>query len=835
MNLPDTAAKPGRERSLRRRRSQASGATVAGLMQGALSLICATLCVALAWHHPLSAALAVLICSALAILAAWQPLVGPALLPAVLPVIGLMPWTGWLTFEELDLAVLAVAAGGYGRFAFRPLPAATAAGATALKGLLLLSIAFALIISMTRGFADAGGFTWGWWQGYHEPMNSVRVAKSFFLAILLVPLWRAQLRASPDRAERWLGTGLAGGLLMVAMLALWERWAYTGLANFSTDYRTTALFWEMHVGGAAFDGFLTLTMPFAVRELLRQVVPWRWALAAVAVVLGAYACLTTFSRGVYLAVPVGLVAMAGLQALSSRRIGARTGASVTGQAGWVAAAVICAAFTVGAITIFPTSGYRGMLALFGAVVLLLPMAIWLQRTPARGWAMGVAAGLSLSLLLALVAYVLPKGPYLVYGLAWVAGAVLLLLQRWRTPAFPMPWGGALILAAWLALLASMLLVATHWGGQPALSPMAALVLLLLASAVVSGRGTKPRWPQSLRWQGSVVGALAVLAIMVGVLFGGAYMTDRFTTGSRDLDGRLEHWAQGLSLLSDPVAWAFGKGTGRYPASHFLSGNPKDQVGDYRLREEDGATSLVLTSGKHVLGWGELFRVSQRVGAFTGPVTVTLDVRSDVATMLHFEICRKHLLYNEGGCSKGAGRVKAPDELWQSLVVQMPGKGLSGGDFFAPHFVTFSVAIEARGRSVELDNLRAIDASGRELLVNGDFEGGMARWFFTSDRHHMPWHMKNMLLHVLFEQGWVGLVLFCGLVLAALWRVSVGNACDHALSPAIAAAVLGFLVVGLFDSLLDAPRVAFLFYLLLMIALTLPAQTALPFRGASSPP
>jgi hypothetical protein len=441
MNLPDTVAKPGRERSLRKHRSQASVTRVAGMMYGALSFICATLCMALAWHHPLSAALAVLICTALAMLAAGQPLVGLALLPAALPVIGLMPWTGWLTVEELDLAVLAVAAGGYARLALRPPPAATAAGATAMKGLLLFSFAVALIVSMARGFADAGGLNWGWWQGYHEPMNSVRVAKSFFLAILLVPLWRTQLRATPDRAERWLGTGLAGGLLMVAIPALWERWAHTGLANFSSDYRTTALFWEMHVGGAAFDGFLALTMPFAVRELLRQVEPWRWALAAAAVVLGAYACLTTFSRGVYLAVPVGLVAMAGLQALSSRRIGTRAGAPVTGQAGGVAAVVICAAFIAGAITIFPTSGYRGMLALFGAVVLLLPMAVWLQRTPARGWAVGVAGGLSLSLLLALVAYALPKGPYLVYALAWAATAAALLSQRWPSPALLVPWWG----------------------------------------------------------------------------------------------------------------------------------------------------------------------------------------------------------------------------------------------------------------------------------------------------------------------------------------------------------------------------------------------------------
>jgi len=39
-----------------------------------------------------------------------------------------------------------------------------------------------------------------------------------------------------------------------------------------------------------------------------------------------------------------------------------------------------------------------------------------------------------------------------------------------------------------------------------------------------------------------------------------------------------------------------------------------------------------------------------------------------------------------------------------------------------------------------------------------------------------------------------------------------------LSPAIAGSLLGFAVVGLFDSLLDVPRLAALYYLLVLVAL-----------------
>jgi hypothetical protein len=57
----------------------------------------------------------------------------------------------------------------------------------------------------------------------------------------------------------------------------------------------------------------------------------------------------------------------------------------------------------------------------------------------------------------------------------------------------------------------------------------------------------------------------------------------------------------------------------------------------------------------------------------------------------------------------------------------------------------------------------------------------------------------------------------------VWRLSLGGARDHALAPAIAGSIVGFAAVGLFDSLLDVPRVAFVFYSLLLIGLTLRAS------------
>jgi len=76
------------------------------------------------------------------------------------------------------------------------------------------------------------------------------------------------------------------------------------------------------------------------------------------------------------------------------------------------------------------------------------------------------------------------------------------------------------------------------------------------------------------------------------------------------------------------------------------------------------------------------------------------------------------------------------------------------------------------------------------------------------------------LHWYFEQGAVGLLLNFALLGLAMARVTVGSGAAHPLAPALAGAFVGFFVVGLFDSLVDSSRIAFLYGTLLLMALAL---------------
>jgi hypothetical protein len=234
------------------------GGALLRAMAAVLSVLAAGAGLGLSLHHPLSPPLACAVFALVAAVVFRRPLVWPVLLPACLPVVAFAPWTGWLTVEELDLLVLACAAGAYARLAW-DLPGAARRredhrGTQALAWLGVALFGASLVLATARGIADAGGWSFGWFQGYREPLNSVRLAKSFFLALLLLPLWRALQRKDSVRAQELLGMGLAMGLCTAALTTVWERAAFTGLLNFSSDYRTTGMFWEMHVGGLRWTG-----------------------------------------------------------------------------------------------------------------------------------------------------------------------------------------------------------------------------------------------------------------------------------------------------------------------------------------------------------------------------------------------------------------------------------------------------------------------------------------------------------------------------------------------------------------------------------------------------
>ena len=216
------------------------------------------------------------------------------------------PWTGWTVTEEFDLLLLGVICGGYSHRAFEVFrhrdPAVEPAPVQVLFAASAVVFGVASAVAVVHPMWAARDIPLSLFQGYADPLNALRSAKSVLFAALLWPLLRWELSRKGSEALHYFGWGMVAGLAVVSLAVLWERLAYTGMWDFSARYRTTALFWEMHVGGAAIDAYLALATPFVVWALWVTRTPLRWGLLALLALLTAYACLTTFSRGVYGAV-----------------------------------------------------------------------------------------------------------------------------------------------------------------------------------------------------------------------------------------------------------------------------------------------------------------------------------------------------------------------------------------------------------------------------------------------------------------------------------------------------------------------------------------------------
>ncbi|HEX2010137.1 MAG TPA: hypothetical protein VJN44_04290, partial [Roseateles sp.] len=501
----------------------------------------------LAWHYPLAWPLALLLWLGLAGLAfvRWQVL--PLLLPALVPLVGFAPWSGWLSFEELDLLVLAVATGGYlmlalgGRDSERAPVWQRSLGWSGLTKVLLALFAASVLLAIWRGGMQAGGWRFGWWQGYHEPMNSLRQGKSLFLLLLLLPLWRAAAARQPLAAPQRLALALQLALAGAALAAVWERLAFTGLLNFSTDYRTTALFWETHVGGAPLDACLALTFPFALAGMLQEQRPRRFVALLALLLLGGYAALATFSRGVYLAVPLGGALCLALLAWQ-RRSAAGTWRDGGAPAHWPRRAVLLAlllGFGLAAWPLFLGGGYRALLALAGSALLLIAMPpLRLQAGRSQRLIVLMLAAMLAAMAAALfwvLSLRIPKAAYVLDGLVVLGG---LGLAWWWRAGLTRHLQACVLAAAVFLSLACAAVVAGHWGGEGALLrawPTLALLALawgglqLLPGSAGAALVTLSWRDRGLLWTGCVL-----LCGVIATFAGGSYMGDRMETGRHDL-------------------------------------------------------------------------------------------------------------------------------------------------------------------------------------------------------------------------------------------------------------------------------------------------------------
>lgn len=356
---------------------------------------------------------------------------------------------------------------------------------------------------------------------------------------------------------------------------------------------------------------------------------------------------------------------------------------------------------------------------------------------------------------------------------------------------------ALLLATTYALM-----VTVSRNGFVAYAVSCALALL----ATLTSEGGKFRKIATI-----VALASATLAVAIPI-FKGDFTQQRMAQISTDLGIRTAHWRDGLAMRKDNWLTAlFGMGVGSYPVTHYWSSRETNQTSLHIPVYDNGNTFLRIFPGNTVYV-EQIVNISPRQAYI-----LSFDLRSPQSQpKLGFALCEKSLLTStECATWQGSPLSVQKKNVWTRFEFEIKSNELGSGIFLTKRPVKLSVFTNGN-QVVDLDNVSLTSGSGQELILNGDFSENMDRWFFATDEH-LAWHIKSLPVSVLFEQGWFGLIAFCFLISVCLVR-SVRNTLSGNTESGIALAALsGFLVVGLFDTLIDAPR--FLFILIIMAAIS----------------
>jgi hypothetical protein len=287
----------------------------------------------------------------------------------------------------------------------------------------------------------------------------------------------------------------------------------------------------------------------------------------------------------------------------------------------------------------------------------------------------------------------------------------------------------------------------------------------------------------------------------------------------DLAWREDLWSAGLATRRPGVAAALlGSGSGTYARLLRATMAPDQRAGNLVLREDGKGRMLALEAGLPLYLGQKVALAPDRI------YRIAFSLRSPDGGTIEASLCEKMLLYSSNCVDID---VEAPsDGAWRRFAGAVPTTGmlrvLRLGVLHRPLELSFTLLDP--GTHAGLADISLNDPDGRELLANGNFQHGLARWFVTDDDHTV-WRIENQYLMTFFEGGALGLAALFAVALAGLGGAGRAIRAGAIMAPAFAAALAAVLASALFDCPLDVPRLGALFYLVAFAAMAMGERRA----------
>ena len=304
--------------------------------------------------------------------------------------------------------------------------------------------------------------------------------------------------------------------------------------------------------------------------------------------------------------------------------------------------------------------------------------------------------------------------------------------------------------------------------------------------------------------------LVVLAAMAYPLAISPFAGARLSIVGQDFQVRMDQYKNVVRMGGESAkAWVFGNGLGQFPARSYWDAVTQAQDGAvkpmHRFVRQEGVSQLQLGPGPDLY----LDQFIQLGGAETVELTLQARAVGGDGTVAVF-VCQKWLLSSENCVVRGL-ELKASGQGWQAVSASIPTDALRHSASWFGRPVRLGLQNPGAVR-VDIRQASLRTAQGNELLRNGSFESGGDHWSYTSDDHR-SWRVLNLFLAVWFDQGLLGLMAFVLLVSVGVVRGVNAASSGDPISLAMTAALVGLVVVSLFDSFVGEPR-----YLLLLICL-----------------
>lgn len=301
--------------------------------------------------------------------------------------------------------------------------------------------------------------------------------------------------------------------------------------------------------------------------------------------------------------------------------------------------------------------------------------------------------------------------------------------------------------------------------------------------------------------------LGVASCIAVPILTGPYMKERFATVNKDFAVRSSHWSDALAFRDESLLHTmFGMGLGRYPEAYFWRNRDNVTPSAYRFLKEGDNTFLRLSAGDS-LYFEQLVPIAPKT-----EYELSFDVRSVRGKgTLTVPICEKWMLYSFR-CEWQSFRLDDTKSTWRHITTRFNSREMASGRWFAQRTVKLTLFENDVNAVIDVDNIQLTSGTSGNLVRNGAFDQGMDHWFFATD-NHLPWHLKNLWVHLLFEQGWFGVATVGFLTLATAWILLPATLAGNFFATTLLAALLALLTVGVVDSLVDSPRHLLLFMLI----------------------